>query len=108
MTIRELLDTVRFAKATAQSDAMLLQYLNEIEGKAQTDVMGIAPEDTVEYTAADLDAELLVKAPHDKLYIYRLMAMIDFGDGEYNRYQNELQMADGAFREWAKWWQRTR
>lgn len=106
MTVRNLLDMVRAAKATAQSDAMLIQYLNEIEGTAQTDVMGIAPKDTVEHSSES--EELLIKAPHDKLYIYHVMAMVDFGDGEYEKYQNELEMAKAAFSEWAKWWQRTR
>ena len=106
MTAKNLLDTVRAAKATAQSDAMLLQYLNEVEGRAQTDVMGIAPEDTAEHS--DMGEELLIKAPHDRLYLYYVMAMVDFGDGEYQKYQNELEMANAAFCEWAKWWQRTR
>jgi hypothetical protein len=53
-------------------------------------------------------AVLLVGPPHDKLYIYHLIAMIDFGDGEYHKYQNELQMANGAYKEYAKWWQRTK
>jgi hypothetical protein len=106
MTIRELLATAREMKPTAQTDAALLQYVNEIEGRVQTEVMGIAPEDTVEY--ADADAVLLVGPPHDKLYIYHLIAMIDFGDGEYHKYQNELQMANGAYKEYAKWWQRTK
>lgn len=106
MTVNDLLHTVRAAKATAQSDAMLIQYLNEIEGRAQTDVMGIAPEDTVEHSNGY--EILLIPAPHDKLYIYYLMAMVDFGDGEYQKYQNELEMANTAFSEWAKWWQRTR
>ena len=106
MTVNDLLHMVRTAKATAQSDAMLLQYLNEIEGRAQTEVMGIAPEDTVEHSNGY--EILLIKAPHDKLYIYYLLAMVDFGDGEYQKYQNELEMANAAFSEWAKWWQRTR
>ena len=74
---------------------------------AQTDVMGVDTVDVVEYTTEDMETELLIGKPHSKLYIYYVMAMVDFGDGEYQKYQNGLQMATSAFNEWAKWWQRT-
>ena len=107
MTVNEVLAKVRELKSTAQTNEILIRYLNEIEGMAQTEVMGIDPVDVVQYTTADLEAELLVGKPHHKMYIYWLMAMVDFGDGEYSRYQNGMQMANSTFNEWAKWWQRT-
>lgn len=108
MKVKELLAAVRDMKPTVQSDATLIRYLNEIEGMAQTEVMGIDPVYAVQYTEEDKDAELLIGKPHDKFYIYHLMAMVDFVDGEYKKYQNDLQMATATFDEWAKWWQRTK
>jgi hypothetical protein len=69
--------------------------------------MKLDTTDVVQYTAADMDKELLIGKPHHKMYIYYVMAMVDFGDGEYQKYQNGLEMANTTFNEWAKWWQRT-
>ncbi len=40
----------------------------------------------------DKDAELLVQPPHDKLYPAYLEARVDYANGEYEKYQNTMQM----------------
>lgn len=92
---------------THYPDSMLLQFLNEVEGKVQTEVLMIAPEDTVRYGADDLTSEMIVTAPHDKLYYVYLMAMIDFVNGEYDRYTNSMNLANAHITEWAAWYNRT-
>lgn len=92
---------------THYPDSMLLQFLNEVEGKVQTEVLMIAPEDTVRYGADDLTSEMIVTAPHDKLYYVYLMAMIDFVNGEYDRYTNSMNLANAYITEWAAWYNRT-
>ena len=47
---------------------------------------------------------LAVRPPHDKLYSAYLTAMIDFGNGEYNKYQNSMQLFNLAFGEYARWY----
>ncbi|MBR2894993.1 MAG: collagen-like protein [Oscillospiraceae bacterium] len=51
--------------------------------------------------------ETLVSLPHDKLYISYVMALVAYGDAEYDRYQNIMRKANSDFAEWAKWYQRT-
>lgn len=92
---------------THYPDSMLLQFLNEVEGKVQTEVLMIAPEDTVRYGSDDLTSEMIVTAPHDKLYYVYLMAMIDFVNGEYDRYTNSMNLANAHITEWAAWYNRT-
>jgi hypothetical protein len=92
---------------THYPDSMLLQFLNEVEGKVQTEVLMIAPDDTVRYGADDLMSEMIVTAPHDKLYYVYLMAMIDFVNGEYDRYTNSMNLANAHITEWAAWYNRT-
>ena len=92
---------------THYPDSMLLQFLNEAEGKVQTEVLMIAPEDTVRYGTDDLTSEMIVTAPHDKLYYVYLMAMIDFVNGEYDRYTNSMNLANAHITEWAGWYNRT-
>lgn len=52
------------------------------------------------------EAELLVHAPHDKIYAAYLTAMIDFANGEYNKYQNSYQMFNGYWGEFCRWFSR--
>lgn len=80
-------------------------WLNECEGMVQTEVLLRAPRDIVTYSyEADHDAVLLVLPPHDKLYLYYLTAMIDFANGEYNKYQNTMQVFNAAFGEFMRWY----
>ena len=48
--------------------------------------------------------EVAVRPPHDKLYAAYLTAMIDFANGEYNKYQNSMQLFNLAFGEFARWY----
>ena len=110
MTVQSAITMARNLKQVEEThypDSMLLQFLNEVEGKVQTEVLMIAPEDTVRYGADDLTSEMIVTAPHDKLYYVYLMAMIDFVNGEYDRYTNSMNLANAHITEWAAWYNRT-
>lgn len=87
------------------SESTKVQWLNEAEGYIQTDVMMIALADIVQYDpAVHMDTELLVKPPHDKLYAVYLCAMIDFANGEYDKYNNTMQMYNEFLGEYIKWY----
>ena len=52
MTVQSAITMARNLKQVDEThypDSMLLQFLNEVEGKVQTEVLMIAPEDTVRY-----------------------------------------------------------
>lgn len=48
--------------------------------------------------------ELLVPPPHDKIYWVYLSALIDFANGEYNKYENTMQMFNAYFGEYLRWY----
>lgn len=52
------------------------------------------------------EAELIVKSPHDKIYAAYLIAMIDFANGEYNKYQNTFAMFNNFWGEYCRWFAR--
>lgn len=53
------------------------------------------------------EAVLMVRPPHDKIYADYLTAMIDYGNGEYNKYQNTMQMFNVHWGELCRWVART-
>lgn len=85
-----------------------LRWLSELDGKIMTEVMLLDASETfaVRYTEEDMQKELLVGFPYDKIYVPYLMAMIDFANGEYDRYQNDKAIFDGFYGEYVRWFAR--
>ena len=100
MTLSQVIQAVDEVKPNAFSSETKTAWLNEVEGMVQTQVFLWAPEEIIAYDyGADKDAELLVQPPHDKLYPAYLEARIDYANGEYNKYQNTMQMFNEFFGE---------
>lgn len=107
MTLRAVLDFVDKMKPGNPYDtATKIQWLNELEGDVQSRLLNTAPQEIIQYTEDDLDAELLIPVPYDKVYWMWAAAMIDFANGEYDRYQNTLQLVNDAYDSYAKWFHR--
>jgi hypothetical protein len=51
--------------------------------------------------------EMLVGAAHHKIYYTYLMAMIDFANGEYDKYQNTMTLFNSFFQNFAAWYRET-
>ena len=80
-------------------------WLNECEGMIQTEIMLLGVEEVIEYSwPGDEYTELLAAPPHDKVYWTYLAAMIDFANGEYNRYQNTVQLFNAHYGEYMRWY----
>ena len=110
MTVRQAIELARVLKQIDQAnypDILMLQFLNECEGKLQTEFLHIADVDCQRYTEDDMDMDLIVGPPHDKLYYAYLCAMIDFTNGEYAKYNNSIIVANAFMAEWAAWFNRT-
>ena len=107
-TVNDVIKYVNDIKPNAFTDDTLTEWLSECEGSIQTEILCIASGDVVTYNYADnKDTELIVKPPHDKLYGFYLLAMIDFAHGEYKKYENTMQLFNAALSEFAKWFVRT-
>lgn len=108
MTVSEVIRSVDAIKPNAFSDEQKTAWLNEAEGMVQTEVMLMASAEIITYSwERDRNTALLVEPPHDKLYGAYLAAMIDFANGEYDRYQNTMQMFNAHFHEFMRWFANT-
>ena len=110
MKVRQAIELARGLKQIDQvnyPDILMLQFLNECEGKLQTEFLHIADVDCQRYTEDDMDMDLIVGPPHDKLYYAYLCAMVDFTSGEYAKYNNSISVANAFMAEWAAWFNRT-
>lgn len=105
MTVSEVIQAVDDIKPNAFTNDTKTAWLNEVEGMVQTEVFLFAPVDVIQYDyTKDKDTKLLVDPPHDKLYPAYLNARVDFANGEYNKYQNTMQMFNSFFGEFMRWY----
>lgn len=104
MKVKEVIEFVDAIKPNAFSEAQKVKWLSDCEGMVQTRVFLFAPVEVISYSwPEDKETELLVEPPHHKLYLSYLCALIDFANGEYDRYQNTMQVFNSEFSEFMRW-----
>lgn len=107
MKLNEVIRMVDDIKPNAFGDEAKTAWINECEGMVQTQIMLIAPADIIQYEYdKDAETELLALPPHNKIYWAYLTAMVDFANGEYNKYQNTMQVFNAYFGEYMRWYAR--
>lgn len=105
MTINQVIQAVDGMKPHSFSEDVLTMWINELEGMVQTDIFLIAHQDIVTYTYDEnKDSELLVKAPHSKIYVYYLCAMIDFANNDYDKYTNTMDLFNKFYADYMRWY----
>ena len=92
MKIRDVLDYVIELQEPAFSETVLLRWLNQVEAEIQTEVLLLAVDGIVQYSAEDIaegsGTEMIVPAPFSKLYEDYLLWRIALGQGEAERANN--------------------
>lgn len=108
MTIREAIKRADAIRNNAIRTEEKVRWLAELDGKIALDVLLLGHAETAqfEYSPDDIDHELLVKFPHENLYIMYLMAMTDMMNGEYNLYNTENEAYEKALGEFINWFAR--
>ena len=105
MTIQKCIQRVDALKPNTYTNDEKVLWLNECEGDVQLNIFLIAHNSLVEYTdyETDKNKELLVRSPYDRLYIQYLIGKIDFANGEYTAYANDVNEYNSTFSSFSKW-----
>lgn len=107
MTIKEIIENVKELKPCPYSENQLVVWLNDVEGQIALDVHLLTQADVKEYSwEKNQETEPMIPKPHHRIYTLYLIAMIDFHNGEYAKYQNSYQMYNAAYGEYARWYAR--
>ena len=107
MTLKELIALADAVRPNGFTNELKTQWVNQAEGKVQTEIMLLRSEDSLQYDyETDEGTPLLVPEPHDKLYLSYLMAMIDFANAQYGDYQNSSELFNSQFSEYARYYAR--
>ena len=103
MTIRKLINKVQEEKPNTFQTEKVIEFINEIEADVAEQVNTDAPL----YTTDDMDTELLVPAPYDRLYVSYLKSQIDYANEEYASYQINAEQHVQDFADFLNWVVRT-
>ena len=113
-TIAEVLAEVDEIKPNTYDDNMKIKWLAELDQKIFNDVIAthvitddISLEDIAEYSEANMNKELFVPFPYSDLYRNYVFAMIDYSNGETDRYQNSMIMFNTSYQSYTAWYNRT-
>lgn len=112
MTIEEVLAEIEEIKPNAYDNNMLITWLSELDGRIFEDVVKTHHreiDDTMPYFEpyTNTSQELLVKFPHTDIYRNYLSAMIDYSNGETDRYQNSMLVFNSAYTSFVNDYNRT-
>ncbi len=112
MTIMEALHRTDTLKPNGYSNPEKIKWLSILDGIIKTEVIdkhegGDAVTFTEYGDETELTRELLVPAPYDEIYIHWLEARIDYTNGEYDKYENSMEMYNTAYSAYANHYNRT-
>ena len=98
MTIQEAIARIDDLKPNAYDVPHKMSWLSEVDGKIYNEVISYHDDDTTWQPYDVTTTELIAKEPYSELYIYYMAAMIDYWNGDTQRYNNDMQMFNDAYR----------
>ena len=120
MTVEEILAQVDEIKANTYDENIKILWLSELEGRIFNDIILTHEHDLVEdeegnmveptFTGYDESSENVdVIAPDTYADLYRnyLFTMIDYSNGETDRYTNSMLMFNNSYEQFEIWYNRT-
>lgn len=110
MTISKAIQYVDTNKPNAFSNEDKVNWLSELDAEIAGNIMHMSNADlqNFQYDAEDdMDSELLITFPHDKIYPQFLMARIDEMNGEYNRFANSSVLYNASYNDFVRWFLET-
>ena len=101
MTIREAIKKADAMRENAIADEIKADWVWQIE----CELADLIKREAVENPFPN-DAELVMPAPHDMIYVYYLVAMIDNYNQDSTLYSNDMVLFNEAYGEARRWWRR--
>jgi len=109
MKIREIIERVDRQKPNAFSAEDKVRWISELDGRLGLEVcmMDIAQVQQLRYGMDCLEHEPLLQFPHDAMYDHWMFAMIDYANGEYDKYQNAMECYNAHYDSFKHWFLNT-
>lgn len=109
MTITKAIGVVDKIRPNQYSTDNKREWILTIENRIKNEIYLTHDHDEIPFTDFDRygdDTELFAPSPYDEIYILYLCGMIDFNNAEYNRYNNDVELFNKTFEDYARWYNR--
>lgn len=112
MTIAEAISKVDTLKPNAYTQKDKVDWLYNLDARVKAQIIDTHEGgESVSFnrydSIEDMDTELLAAAPYDEMYLRWLEAMIDYHNGEDDRYNNAIVLFNNAYDGYKKHYTRT-
>ena len=109
--IIDILSEVDELKPNTYEDAQKIKWISTVEASLYRDVYETHEhEEEIKfngYSEDDMNTELWLPDSYADIYTYYVMALIDFHNGEIDRYNNSMIMYMTALNDFKAWYNRT-
>ncbi len=111
MKISQVIATVNELKPN-DYEKEKINWLSTLDMQIKTEILdGYEGNENLEFDGYDQDVstetELLVPAPFDEMYIYYLLAKIDYHNNEFDKYDINITTFDALFDNYRRYYIRT-
>lgn len=100
-TINKTIEMVDSVVPNTYDDESKFQWMMELDGLVAREVMQMEEPPGYSYPE-DMDTELLIPRPYDRVYALYMEAMIDLQNRDYDGYNNTIQVFDALFSKYKK------
>ena len=111
MKIIEAINRIDSLKHNTYSQGDKLEWLSRVDAMVKGHIIDTHEGEEVTFQwyndDTDLNTELLVPAPYDEVYLRWLEAQIDYHNGEYDKYNNAIEMFHTAYDSYQNFYNRT-
>lgn len=111
MKIIEAINQLDALKPNTYSGSEKIVWLSRLDTMIKKHIIDTHEGGDVTFTGydevTDQKTELIVAEPYDEMYIRWLEAQIDYANGEYERYNNSVDLFNTAYEEYKKYYNRT-
>ena len=110
MKIIEAINRIDSLKHNTYSQSDKVAWLSELDAMAKVEIVD-THEGEATFTgyddSTDIQTELLITAPYDNAYLLWMEAKIDYYNGEYDKYNNAMEMFYTAYEGFQRHYNRT-
>ena len=111
MKIIEAINKIDALKHNTYSHGEKVAWLSEVEWDVKKNVIDTHEGNEAEFSGydenTDPQTELIIPAPYDKAYLLWMEAQINYYNGEYDKYNNALDMFYEALNGFKSYYNRT-
>jgi hypothetical protein len=112
MKIDEVINVVDALKPNAYTKEEKIRWLSNLDSRVKVQIMDVHEDNQhTDFKGYDdltkLETELLVSEPYDEMYLRWLEAMIDYNNGDDDRYNSAIILFNSAYESYKRYYTRT-